>query len=202
MSTELAFVGDLHGDLRALKALWEILDRRGVPHVVFLGDYINKGPDSAGVLAELVSFEQAGRATLLAGNHEAALLDALARADLSAFLKMGGAATIRSYVGERVGADVFADFTASLPASHAEALQRMPTTFETDDFIAQHIGSPSSAAKFRVSAHVPVGDLPKIEDRSAQLDTGCGPGGGRLTALMWPELDYVQVDDRGKPLTT
>ena len=87
MSTELAFVGDVHGNLRALNALWEILDRRSVPHVVFLGDYINKGPDSAGVLEELISLEQAGRATLLAGNHEAALLDALARADLSAFLK-------------------------------------------------------------------------------------------------------------------
>ena len=115
---------------------------------------------------------------------------------------MGGAATIRSYVGERVGADVLADFTASLPTCHTEALRGMPTIFETDDLIAQHIAPPGSAIKFQVSAHALVGDLPKIEDRSAQLDTGCGVGGGRLTALIWPELDYVQVDGGGNPLRT
>jgi serine/threonine protein phosphatase 1 len=197
VSTELAFVGDVHGNLSALQGLWEALVRRDVPHVIFLGDYINKGGQSADVLQELISFEQAGHAILLAGNHEIALLDALDSADLSVFLKMGGAMTIRSYVGARVGPDVLSEFTAMLPPEHLEALRRMPQSYETDNLIAQHCPPPPSSAKFRISAHVPVGDLPRIRQHSAQLDTGCGAGSGRLTALVWPTLDYVQVDAHG-----
>jgi hypothetical protein len=153
------------------------------------------------VLQELISFAQAGRATLLAGNHETALLHALDSADLSAFLKMGGATTIRSYVGGRIGPDVLSEFAAALPQEHLPALRRMPLTYETDDLIARHFPPPSAIPKFRISAHVPVGDLPRIGQRSAQLDTGCGAGSGRLTALMWPTLDYIQVDTHGVLVT-
>jgi serine/threonine protein phosphatase 1 len=201
VSTELAFVGDIHGNLRAVQGLWDALVRREVPHVIFLGDYINKGARSAGVLQELISHAKTGRATLLAGNHEKALLDALDRQDLSGFLKMGGAMTIRSYVGGRVGPDVLGDFLTGLPPEHLEALRRMPPTYETEDLIAQHLPSRSSTSKFRISAHVPVGDLPRIGHRSAQLDTGCGTNSGRLTVLLWPSLDYIQVDNRGAVVT-
>lgn len=201
MTTELAFVGDVHGNLRALRGLWDALVRRDVPHMIFLGDYINKGARSAEVLQELISHAEAGRATLLAGNHEMALLDALDRANLSAFLKMGGAMTIRSYLDAAVGPDVLGEFTAKLPRAHLNALRLMPLTYETDDLVAQHIPPRSSTRKFRISAHVPVGDLPRVERRSAQLDTGCGTGSGRLTALLWPRLDYVQVDAHGVIIT-
>jgi serine/threonine protein phosphatase 1 len=201
VSTELAFVGDVHGNLSALQGLWEALVRRDVPHVIFLGDYINKGARSADVLHELISHAEAGRATMLAGNHEAALLDALDREDLSAFLKLGGAMTIRSYVGGRVGPDVLGEFTTKLPPEHLTALRRMPLTYETDDVVAQHIPPRSSTRKFRISAHLPVGDLPRVGRRSAQLDTGCGTDSGRLTALLWPTLDYIQVDAHGVAVT-
>jgi serine/threonine protein phosphatase 1 len=201
MSVELALVGDVHGNLRAVQGLWDVLVRRDVPHVVFLGDYINKGAQSGYVLQELISHAETGRATLLAGNHEAALLDALDRQDLSGFLKMGGAMTIRSYVGGRVGSDVLGDFLTSLPPEHLEALRGMPPTYETEDLVAQHIPSRSPTPKFRVSAHVPIGNLPRIGHRSAQLDTGCGTDSGRLTALLWPALNYIQVDNHGAVVT-
>lgn len=196
---ELAFLGDVHGNLRALRGIWQALCRYEVQHVVFLGDYINKGPASAAVLAELRGLLATGRVTLLAGNHEQTLLEAIEREDLSAFLKMGGANTIRSYVGDRVGADVLADFLANLVPEHLAMLRDMPLTFETDNLIAQHIPS-SSSDKFRISAHVPVGEVPLIHDRAAQLDTGCGAGSGRLTALLWPTLGYVQVNAGGNPI--
>jgi serine/threonine protein phosphatase 1 len=201
MSAALAFVGDVHGNLSALQGLWDALVRRDVPHVIFLGDYINKGARSADVLHELIPHAQSGRATLLAGNHETALLDALDREDLSAFLKMGGAMTIRSYVGGRVGPDVLGEFTTKLPREHLKALRRMPLTYETDELVAQHVPPRSSTRRFRITAHVPVGDLPRLGHRSAQLDTGCGTDSGRLTALLWPTLDYIQVDARGVVLT-
>lgn len=197
MTRELAFVGDVHGNLRALRGLWDVLRRNPSTHVVFLGDYINKGTDSKDVLELLIAISTAGQATLLAGNHETGLVDALGRRDLSGFLKMGGAATIRSYAaGRRVRPDVLADFASMLPEGHLDAVRRMPTSFETDELIAQHI-SKATSGKFQISAHVPVGDLPRIGHRSAQLDTGCGTASGRLTAMYWPSLQFVQVDSAG-----
>jgi serine/threonine protein phosphatase 1 len=110
---------------------------------------------------------------------------------------MGGAMTIRSYVGTKVGPDVLRDFRAKFPSQHLDAIRRMPQTYESDDLIAQHIPSAASAPKFRISSHLPIGKLPRIGRYSAQLDTGCGAESGRLTALLWPGLDYVQVDARG-----
>jgi serine/threonine protein phosphatase 1 len=197
VTNELAFVGDVHGNRRALQGLLDVLAARGGLHAVFLGDYINKGTESAAVMAQLLAYSQSGNATLLKGNHEGALLDAIDKGDLSVFLKMGGAMTIRSYVGGKVGPDVLRDFRASLPREHLEAVRRMPETYELDDLIAQHIPSGASTHKYRISAHVPVGKLPRIGRDSAQLDTGCGDETGRLTALIWPSLEYTQVDADG-----
>jgi len=201
VSAEIAFVGDVQGNLSALRGLCDVLAARGEPHAVFLGDYVNKGTQSAEVMQELLAYSRAGRATLLMGNHEAALLDALDTGDLTTFLKMGGAMTIRSYVGARVGPDVLRDFRARFPNEHLDAIRRMPETYESDDLIAQHTPPAASTPKFRISAHVPVGELPRIGRHSAQLDTGCGAESGRLTALLWPSLDYVQVDARGATVT-
>jgi serine/threonine protein phosphatase 1 len=165
--------------------------------VIFLGDYINKGRESAEVMQELVSYSRAGFATLLRGNHEAELLDALDTGDLAAFLKMGGAMTIRSYVGVKVGPDVLKDFRANFPSQHLDAIRSMPQAYESDDLIAQHIPPKVLTRKFRISSHLPIGELPRIGRNSAQLDTGCGAGSGRLTALLWPGLDYIQVDASG-----
>lgn len=201
MSAEIAFVGDVHGNLSALRGLCDALTARGRPHMVFLGDYINKGPESARVMHELLAYSRADRATLLAGNHETALLDALETENLAAFLKIGGAMTIRSYVGGKVGADVLSDFRARFPREHLNAFRRMPQTYETDDLIAQHEPPAASTHKFRISAHVPVGNVPRVGRNSAQLNTGCGTESGRLTALLWPSLDLIQVDARGAIVT-
>ncbi|MBL6275412.1 metallophosphoesterase [Micromonospora fiedleri] len=200
MNVEVAFVGDVHGNVNALRGLCDLLTSRGGPHMVFLGDYINKGSESAAVMRELLEQSRNGRATLLAGNHESVLREAFEAENLTAFLKMGGAMTIRSYVNGRVGADVLREFRASFPSEHLEALRRMPQTYETDDLIAQHLPPPASVKKFRISGHLPVGKLPRVGRNFAQLDTGCGDKYGRLSALLWPSRDVVQVDARGAPL--
>jgi serine/threonine protein phosphatase 1 len=198
VSDETAFVGDIHGNLDALRGLVDAITTRGGPHMVFLGDYINKGPHSAEVMDELVALSGDKRATLLVGNHETALLDALDTEDLMTFLKMGGAMTIRSYVGTRVGPDVLGEFRASLPPGHLGALRQMPQTWESNWVIAQHVPPDTSTQKYCISAHVPVGQVPRIGQTSSQVDTGCGAESGRLTALMWPSLDFIQVDSRGE----
>lgn len=201
MTSSLAFVGDVHGNLNALQGLLEQLAKSGVDHAIFLGDYINKGLESAAVLQQLMELEYAGRATLLAGNHEEALLHALDSGDLGPFLKMGGAMTIRSYLGRPVGAKVLPALRAGLPVEHIHALRRMPKRYEASDVIAQHVAPSVPTLKFAISAHVPVGKKPRITRDSAHLDTGCGGEGGRLTALLWPSREYLQVDQAGQLVT-
>lgn len=200
MNEHLAFVGDVHGNLDALQGILAALAEHGRPHTIFLGDYLNKGPDPAGVLEVLLSGQQAGEISLLAGNHETALLAALDTGDLAPFLKMGGATTIRSYLRRRARPDVLGDFRAHLPPEHVEALRAMPLVWESEDLVAQHAPNETPTSKFRISAHVPVGLLPQITANSAQLDTGIGTQDkvGRLTALLWPSREFVQVDANGE----
>ena len=168
---------------------------------MFLGDYINKGAESAEVMRELLAYRRARHATLLLGNHEAALLEALDTGDLMAFLKMGGAMTIRSYVGRNVGPDVLLEFRTSFPSEHLNAIRCMPATFRAGRRDRSTHGTTRVDSKFRISAHIPVGKLPPIEHHSAHLDTGCGTHDGRLTALLWPSLTYIQVDGHGAVVT-
>lgn len=200
MSTSLAFVGDLHGNLPALQGIRDILQPISGLEFVFLGDYINKGEESAQVLEQLISMRKEGQATLLRGNHESALIDALDTSDLTAFIKMGGALTIRSYLNRPVKANVDRDFRENFPAHHLAELRAMPMVWQSDLVVAQHVPHEASDERFIVSAHVHVGATPRISERRAQIDTGCGEPNGRLTAFLWPSREYVQVDSSGKQL--
>lgn len=196
MNDNLAFVGDVHGNIEALHGILDALAATAQMHLVFLGDYVNKGTHSAEVLELLLEKQRAGEVTLLAGNHETALLEALDSANLTGFLKMGGATTIRSYLRRPARADVLDDFRTHFPLSHLEGVRAMPLTWEADDVVAQHVPSGGAGRRFSVSAHVPVGLLPRITATAAQIDTG-GGSNGRLSALMWPSRNYVQVDAAG-----
>lgn len=200
MTTETAFVGDVHGSFRALTGLEAILRDYGEPHMVFLGDYINKGEQSAEVMQQLIEYSNDGRATLLRGNHETALIDAIETNSLTAFLKMGGAMTIRSYVGGSVGPDVMRQFVDCIPIEHLEAIRSMSDVYESDEVTARHNPRDAPTTKFRVSAHASVGPLPRIGPSTAEIDTDCGSEGGRLTAFLWPSRRFVQVDSSGSAL--
>jgi serine/threonine protein phosphatase 1 len=198
MTTQTAFIGDVHGRLQPLLGILDELRSWHIRHTVFLGDYLNKGSESAQVLEHLIAVSESSSVTLLRGNHESAFLDALETDNLGPFLKMGGAATIRSYVGGNVGPDVAADLKSHLPLKHIELLRRMPEVFQSGDVVASHKPLSDHDSRYQVSAHVPVGPAPVIRSDSADIDTGCGTEAGRLTALLWPSLAYIQVDVDGR----
>lgn len=198
MTREIAFVGDVHGNLDALQGLWSALSTLQISHAVFLGDYVNKGDRSREVLEYLGGLVETGTVTLLRGNHDAEMLLAVESGNLTSFLKMGGAVTVRSYVGGPVGADVWAEFARAVPAKHLILLRSMSTEYEIPGLIARHEPWKELKKEFLVSAHRQVGSVPSITQSSAYLDTGCGDRSGRLTAFLWPSRDYVQVDSRGE----
>jgi len=114
-------VGDLHGRSDLLELMLELIDGHigGTgstdPRLVFVGDYIDHGPDSAGVVARLQELTRdfPENVTCLMGNHERMLLDFLADPTLRGprWLRDGGAVTLESY---RVSPD---DLHATAPAA-------------------------------------------------------------------------------------
>ncbi len=147
-------VGDIHGcyglmrDLLArLTADFATRGRR--PVIVFLGDYVDRGPDSARVLEALVWLHRREdiELHLLKGNHEQALLAFLEAPEQSApWLRYGGDATLASYGvacpdGQpdemRQARD---DLLASMPASHLRLLQGLELMVEVGGYAFVHAG--------------------------------------------------------------
>jgi predicted MPP superfamily phosphohydrolase len=165
-------MGDIHGNLAALNGMVELLlNSKAVDQLVFLGDYINKGSNSAGVIARLFELASTEAVVALRGNHEEDMLAALDSGDLAGFLKMGGASTIRSYLRRPAQPDVVNDFRSAVPSEHVEFLRAMPSVYTTAEVRASHKPDEASASLFQISAHMPVGDLPIIDLTSANLDT-------------------------------
>lgn len=91
-------IGDIHGCSKALRTLLDAVKPGAEDVLITLGDYVDRGPDSKGVLDTLMSLEKSTNLKPLLGNHEILFLDALnARIDPTGWLRVGGAETIASY---------------------------------------------------------------------------------------------------------
>jgi len=91
-------IGDIHGCSAALDALLEAIRPRHDDCIITLGDYINRGPDSRGVIERLIDLAHRCRLVPLLGNHEEMLFEALADSyPLHYFLGVGGDDTLDSY---------------------------------------------------------------------------------------------------------
>jgi serine/threonine protein phosphatase 1 len=141
MSDRSVAIGDIHGDASRLEALLAKLEL-GSRRLVFLGDYIDRGPDSRRVLDMVcgVASSLGERVVFLAGNHELALLRYLVDHDLPRFAAYGGIATIRSYGVRSPVGDVAAAFRAALPAAHINFLESLRASFEIDGILLSHAG--------------------------------------------------------------
>ncbi len=101
--TNILTIGDIHGCLDQLRRLVELCEQEAGPQrskFIFLGDYIDRGPDSRGVIEFLINFQKwsPNQIICLRGNHEQLLLDAIEGEDAEInWLSNGGQATLRSY---------------------------------------------------------------------------------------------------------
>lgn len=142
-------IGDIHGCAGLLDAL---LARIGVDaagaktRFVFLGDYVDRGPDSKGVIDRLLALRtKAPETTFLLGNHEQAMLDFLDRPDLNEeWLHWGGDKTLESYgvadIWTRHPDALAADLADRLPASHREFLASLDLWKVFGDYAFVHAG--------------------------------------------------------------
>src|SRR4051794_29468064 len=148
-------VGDVHGRLDLLEQLLGQIHRDMEAHrstralIVFLGDLIDRGPDSARVVDRLRNYRRDGvRTIFLLGNHEEVLLRILGgEAQLiPSWLKFGGAQCLRSYGGDPLriaarGADAsVAAIRALIPATHVEFLRSFADTCRFGDYLFVHAG--------------------------------------------------------------
>jgi serine/threonine protein phosphatase 1 len=113
-------IGDIHGCYDALAALTAAVGLARRDLLITLGDYVDRGPDSAAVLEWLIERSKRGKLVALLGNHERMMLDArnddLTRED---WLIYGGEATLASY--RRRGGDGGLD---DVPDRHWQFLER------------------------------------------------------------------------------
>ena len=101
-------VGDIHGRLDLFEAIIEAIERDDAANkpamttVVLLGDLVDRGPDSAGVLARARLWQQQRSVRILAGNHEEMFLSSFEDIEvLRHFLRFGGKETVLSYGVDR-----------------------------------------------------------------------------------------------------
>jgi serine/threonine protein phosphatase 1 len=91
-------IGDIHGCAAALAAVAAAIKPASRDTLVFLGDYVDRGLDSRGVIEQVLGLANQCRVVPLLGNHEIMLLDALENgAEGAGWLQYGGAETLASY---------------------------------------------------------------------------------------------------------
>ncbi len=127
-------VGDVHG---CAKTFHKLIRNKIRPdeedELILLGDYINKGPDSKGVLDFLMELKRTvGKLVTLRGNHEQNLLDGLKyRWEEIAFRNKGGTETIRSFGVHDIH---------EIPEKYISLIAAMPYYYETEEFLFVHAG--------------------------------------------------------------
>ena len=127
-------IGDIHGCLRAFDTLIEAVQPTPDDLLVLLGDYIDRGPDSRGVIDRILELRRTHRLVTLCGNHEQMMLEARHSADvLSGWLTYGGLATLASYAR-----DGQAGTLDDVPTEHWSFLESCQDWLTTERWLFVH----------------------------------------------------------------
>ncbi len=181
---------------------------------VFLGDYIDRGPNSKEVIDCVLDFKaQQKRVITLLGNHEFMLLNYLAGHDDDIYLQAGGVETLTSY-----GIDPDDDFEKvrlQFPDSHFDFLNQLLLTWEDRHAYYVHAGlqpkvplcnqhrdcclwirEPFIRSSYKFEKQVVFGHTtfkkPLVQKNKIGIDTGAVYG-RTLTALLLPEREFISV---------
>ena len=207
-------IGDIHGCAAALSGLLRLLEPGPADTIVTVGDYVDRGSDSRGVIELLIDLEKRCTLIPLLGNHDEMMLrapeDEEAWAD---WMEFGGIACLQSYG--------FRGDLADVPAEHWAFLRRCREWHETARHFFVHgnydpalpleeqprhvlrwhslegrLPDPHPSGRIAVLGHTPqrrVLDLGHL----VCIDTGCGFG-GHLSAIDLDRGTIWRVNERGE----
>ncbi|MCC8935220.1 Serine/threonine-protein phosphatase 1 [Bradyrhizobium ivorense] len=147
-------MSDIHGCAHLLKQMLRVIDadvaRSRPRHAieVYMGDYVDRGPDSRATLDILINRSRRGNTVFLKGNHEVFLGNVLRNPSLlTEWLHVGGLYTLMSYglapssaPGEEERQALVRDLARAMPRQHLEFLARLRLTFSCGDFFFVHAG--------------------------------------------------------------
>lgn len=221
MTQRVYAVGDIHGSLRQLHSLVTRCERdaAGRPmKFVFIGDYIDRGPESRGVVEYVMNLQSrfAANAICLMGNHEALALWAIENdGNANNWTLNGGDMTLRSY-GAASARDI--------PADHIEWFRSLQPAFDDGQRLFVHAGIDPARpldqqdehdllwirepflsdqrdyGRLVVHGHTPTRTgMPDLRRNRLNIDTGA-VFGGPLTAAVFVDdqtspIDFIQVGE-------
>lgn len=218
-------IGDIHGCCRTLEALLEKLEEYPDHKLIFVGDYIDRGPCSREVVDLLIELDKKRECVFLRGNHEQMLLDVKEHGEYEnhqIWIMNGGDKTLKSYG--------LSSSKLDFPEDHMEFYRNTKFFYSSDKYFFVHAGAPphqtleasTSDKKFRHDflwsrdhLNVPetpwekkviFGHTPRPEPikhpNMIGIDTGCvfaSRGYGKLTAVILPEESFIQQKSLEKP---
>lgn len=218
-------IGDIHGHAEKLSALIVVVERWRAEHaasqetqLIFLGDYIDRGPHSAEVLQTVRALQAAG-AVCLRGNHEDLMIHSVeTELDRQNFLINGGGETCRS-LGSVEAFDDAREWMLELPLFHEDA-HRYFVHAGVRPGLMLHEQSPKDQMWIRdlflsydqpferyiVHGHTPIktgADLPDVRSNRCNLDTGAGHSGPLSAAVFADDhpLPVYLMNSEGKVVT-
>ena len=206
-------IGDIHGCSKALDGLIDQIKPKEHDQLIFLGDYVDRGPDSSGVIERLIALQTRGRAICLSGNHEIIFRSVLGGLPAETWLEFGGRQTLMSYGGTM----------ECVPKTHLEFLYSLSPYYETEHYLFVHANYNSTLplaeqteqmlfwehlgeklpAPHCSGKHVFLGHTPQANFEIGYfghftcIDTYCF-GGGWLTGVDVESGEIWQVSQKGK----
>ncbi|HCR49836.1 MAG TPA: serine/threonine protein phosphatase [Bacteroidetes bacterium] len=216
-------IGDVHGCRVTLEALLKEIAPREDDILVFIGDYIDRGPDSKGVIEFLLEYRKTQNCVFLRGNHEQMLLDTLDGGIEALWLSNGGRDTMDSY--RRAGFE-------KIPEDHVRFIQDTLFYYEAEEFLFVHGGLKP---RFTVAQNLSLfdqeiflwershlrtefnewektvicGHTPQphvlMQATLICIDTGCVfnyiPQFGTLSAIRLPERQIITIPNQESPIS-
>ena len=197
--TRYIAITDIHGELKKLESVLSKIDVRDDDTFVFMGDYIDRGPDSKGVVEKVIEIKEKFNTVCLIGSHEYALLHAKQDEYYNfLFWNYGGPETVKSYGGR----------FENILQTHGDFYRNLQFYYLTDKYLFVHAGIDPSysledqsetdlvyirSAFYRNKHNLPQKiifghtefDAPLIQEDKICIDLGCGKyKNARLCALI------------------
>ena len=206
-------IGDIHGCFDKLRTLM-----RKIPidlkqdKLIFIGDYIDRGPQSFKVLEYLINLKKRfSDIIFLKGNHEAMLENYLSGVDRFTYLRNGGQKTLDDYLNQTVHTG-----SSPVPQDHMAFFKSLVIYHQTEDYIFVHAGlrkkipleeqksedllwirnafisADYDFGKRVIFGHTPF-QKPLVEKNKIGIDTGA-VFGNKLSCVRLPDLKFFSAE--------